>query len=42
MRTEAEIKIKEGVPVLYNDPKTIEQIRTACEHILGVGKALDL
>ncbi len=42
MRTEAKTEIKEGVPVLYNDPETIEQIRTACEHILGAGKALDL
>lgn len=42
MRTEAEVEIKEGVPVLYNDPETIEQIRTASEHILGTGKAFDL
>lgn len=42
MRTEAEVTIKEGVPVLYNDPETIEQIRNASNHILGPGKACDL
>lgn len=42
MRTEAKTEIKEGVPVLYNDPETVEQIRTASEHILGAGKTFDL
>lgn len=42
MRAEAEVEVKEGLPVLFNTPEIIQDIRTAAHKVLGEDRVQEL